>query len=320
MAVYTPVSDEDVRAFLAAYDLPPFAALKGIAEGTENSNYLLLTAEAPYILTLYEKRVNPADLPFFLALMDHLARAGIPCPRPVPGRDGLALRALCGRPAALSTFLNGASVRRIQPAHCADVGRQLAHMHRAAETFSGTRPNTLTLPDWDRLLHTACAPDDFRPGLGAELDRELDELRRLWPQDLPCGVIHADLFPDNVFFLDGRLSGVIDFYFACTDFFAYELAICLNAWCFEEDHVAFNVTKARHLLAGYQSARPLSSQERDALPCLCQGAALRFLLTRLADWHTKPPEVRRNPEDYLTRLRFHQQIARVSEYGLEDTP
>jgi len=315
MAVYTQVSDEELREFLKAYDLPPLVAAKGIAEGTENSNYLLVTAREPYILTLYEKRVNPADLPFFISLMQHLAEKGGSSPLPVSAKDGEALRELCGRKAAITTFLPGASLKKYQPAQCGELGRALASMHKAVADFSGKRRNALDLSGWQALLPET-RPEEFQPGLGKILSGELAFLFAHWPQDLPRGIIHADLFPDNVFFLDGKLSGVIDFYFACTDFFAYELAICLNAWCFE-DHVAFNVTKARQLLSAYHAVRPLNGAELAALPLLCRGAALRFLLTRLVDWFVKPPEVRLNPADYLKRLRFHQQVQNVSEYGLE---
>lgn len=321
MAVYTQVSDEALRAFLAAYDLPPLLAAKGIAEGTENSNYLLLTAREPYILTLYEARVNVEELPFFIALMRHLSDKGLTCPQPVAGRDGEALRELCGRKAALTSFLPGASVRSIRPEHCTELGRALARLHKAGQDFPLQRPNSLTLTNWQTLLSgLESRADEIKPGLAATLRCEMDFLAGHWPEDLPRGIIHADLFPDNVFFIDGKLSGLIDFYFACTDVLAYDLAICLNAWCFE-DHVSFNVTKMRALLKGYQEERALSARELQFLPVLCRGAALRFLLTRAQNWLNRQPGALvtpRSPLDYLKRLTFHQQVESVSAYGLED--
>jgi homoserine kinase type II len=319
MAVYTEVSDEDMDAFLAQYDIGHATSLKGIAEGVENSNYVLTTERGTFMLTLYEKRVDPKDLPFFLGLMDHLAARGIPCPTPIHGRDGQALRTLAGRPAAMTTFLHGLWPRRIEVAHCGPVGEAMARFHLAADGFAPRRPNALSVAGWRPLFDgSKSRAHEVMPGLTDELAAELDLFERDWPRDLPAGVIHADLFQDNVFFLDGRLSGIFDFYFACNDLLAYDVAICLNAWCFEPDK-SFNVTKARALLAGYQRVRPLSDAERAALPLLARGAALRFLLTRLYDWlHTPPGAMvkRKDPLEYLARLRFHRGVGSASGYGL----
>ena len=319
MAVYTDVTDEALFAFLADYPLGEVLTFKGIAEGVDNSNYLLHCAAGYFILTLYEKRVNPADLPFFVGLMEHLSAKGLSCPLPVKRQDGEALGVLAGKPAAIVTFLDGVSTRKPDAAHCAETGRALAQLHLAGDGFALTRRNGLTLPDW-RPLFEAARPraDEVAPGLAGEIAAELDTLAGLWPQELPSGIIHADLFPDNVFFIGHKLSGLIDFYFACNDFLAYDLAICLNAWCFEPDG-AYNATKGRALLQAYQSLRPLSAAEVAALPILARGAALRFLLTRLYDWLNVPPGalVRpKNPLEYLAKLRFHQTIAQASEYGL----
>ncbi|MBL8673642.1 MAG: homoserine kinase, partial [Rhodospirillales bacterium] len=291
----------------------------GIAEGVENTNYLLTTTRGPYMLTLYEKRVDPRDLPFFLGLMDHLAARGIPCPTPVHGRDGVALRELAGRPAAVTTFLPGLWPRRIEVAHCGPVGEAMARLHVAGEGFPLRRPNALSVSGWRPLFDGARArAHEVMPGLADELDAELDGFERGWPRGLPAGVIHADMFQDNVFFLDGALSGIIDFYFACDDLLAYDLAIALNAWCFEADR-SFNVTKARALIGGYQRVRPLTPAEAAALPTLARGAALRFLLTRLYDWlHTPAGAMvkRKDPLEYLARLRFHRSVAGVADYGV----
>lgn len=320
MAVYTEVSDEELNAFIGKYDAGQLLSYKGIAEGVENSNYLVQTDKAYFILTLYEKRVNPDDLPFFLKLKEHLAAKGLSCPTPVASKDGELLGTLAGRPAALVTFLQGMSVKRPRPEHCSELGKAMAAFHLAGADYELTRKNALDLSGWRPLFNqSADRCNSVHPGLGAEILAELDHLEACWPQDLPAGVIHADLFPDNVFFLNNRLSGLIDFYFACNDALAYDIAICLNAWCFEAD-LSFNVTKARALLKGYTSVRPLTDAEFDALPILCRGAALRFLLTRLYDWLSVPEGALVTPKDpmeYVKKLRFHQTVDSAQAYGLE---
>ena len=319
MAVYTDFSDEELAAFMAGYDLGEVLSLKGIAEGVENSNYLLVTEKGQFILTLYETRVDPADLPFFLGLMEHLSARGITCPLPVHDRKGQALGRLAERPAAIVTFLQGMWVRRPKASHCAAVGEALARLHLAGDGFPLKRRNALSVGGW-RPLFEMCngRADEVMKGLGAEIAGELDFLEAHWPTDLPSGVIHADLFPDNVFFLGAELSGLIDFYFACNDMLAYDLGIALNAWCFEPD-VSLNVTKAKALLAGYAAVRPLTDREIAALPLLARGSALRFLLTRLYDWLTVPPGalvVPKNPLEYYKKVRFHRSVSSAADYGL----
>jgi homoserine kinase type II len=319
MAVYTDVTAEELNEFLAGYDLGALLAYKGIAEGVENSNFLVHPERGTFILTLYEKRVAEKDLPFFLALMEHLAAGGITCPQPVKNGKGGMLGYLAGRPAAIVNFLDGLWIRRPSPAHCAAVGGALARLHLAGADFGKTRKNALGIDSWRALFAQAQAKGDtVRSGLCAEIARELDALDASWPRKLPQGVIHADLFPDNVFFLGDKLSGLIDFYFACTDTLAYDIAVCLNAWCFEADH-AFNVTKGRTLLNAYAAMRPLSAEERASLPVLARGAAIRFLLTRLVDWLAVPDGALVKPKDpleYYRKLRFHQSVKNVQDYGL----
>jgi homoserine kinase type II len=320
MAVYTDVPDDELRAFLGEYALGEVISCKGIAEGVENSNFLLRTELGTYILTLYEKRVAPADLPFFLGLMEHLAAQGLACPTPLHGRDGVALRQLCGRPAAIVSFLDGMWPRRILPVHCAGLGGALARLHRAGVGFALTRPNNLSVAGWRKLYEQCRArAHEVRAGLAEELGEELAALEAAWPKALPAGVIHADLFPDNVFFRDEKLSGLIDFYFACNDFLAYDIAVCLNAWCFEPDG-SFNVTKAKLMLANYQAVRPLEPAEFAALPLLARGSALRFLLTRLFDRLNHPEGALVRPKDpleYLQKLRFHRGITSPRAYGFD---
>jgi homoserine kinase type II len=320
MAVYTDVGADELNTFLAGYDLGALLSYKGIAEGVENSNFLVHTSRGYYILTLYEKRVAPEDLPFFLALMEHLAARGLTCPQPVKNLTGDMLGWIAGRPAAIVTFLDGMWIRRPAANHCAALGEALARLHLAGADFPLKRRNALSADGWRPLyVASAAGADTVQPGLRDAIEKELALLEGAWPGGLPEGVIHADLFPDNVFFLGDKLSGLIDFYFACTDTLAYDIAICLNAWCFEPDH-SYNVTKGRALLQGYQEARRLSVEERVALPILARGAALRFLLTRLVDWLNVPPGALVRPKDpleYFRKLRFHQAVTGVRDYGVD---
>jgi homoserine kinase type II len=320
MAVYTEVSNGELEAFVGLYDIGQVVSCKGIAEGVENSNFMLSTDLGSYILTLYEKRVARADLPFFLGLMDHLAAKGMVCPTPIHQRSGSALGELCGRPAAIISFLEGMWPRRPTPRQCQLLGEALARMHLAGADYRGVRANALSLAGWRRLAEqTAARASEVSPGLADEIGRELAAFEADWPRDLAAGVIHADLFPDNVFFLGDRLSGIIDFYFACNDFYAYDLAVCLNAWCFEPDN-SFNATKARLLIGAYNKVRPIPAAEMAALPLLARGSALRFLLTRLYDWLNHPAGAFVKPKDpleYLQKLRFHRAVKSPAAYGVD---
>lgn len=316
MAVYTQVQTTDLEAVLNRFDLGALRSFRGIAEGVENSNYLVESDKARVILTLYEKRVEAADLPFFLGLMEHLAERGICCPLPLHDSQGNALFELNGRPAAIISYLDGVSIDAPTPRHCHQLGAALAQLHMAQEGFDLSRPNALTLDGWSDLANqTQSQADTVAPGLSSMINAELSDLRANWPapESLPQGVIHADLFPDNVFFLNDQLSGIIDFYFACNDAFAYDLAICLNAWCFD-DKASFLQDHAKSLIAGYDSIRPLTGGERAALPILARGAALRFLLTRLYDWLNPAPGALvkpKDPRDYMKRLTHFQSMKGV---------
>lgn len=319
MAVYTDVSADELKAFIDGYGIGALLSYKGIAEGVENSNFLLHTEAGHFILTLYEKRVAAKDLPFFLGLMEHLAARGINCPQPVKNKKGEVLGQVAGRPAAIVTFLEGMWMRRADAKHCAAVGEALAKLHLAGADFGMTRKNALSVEGWRPLFDVCCdRADGVHDGMRSTIETELAFLEKSWPRHLPSGVIHADLFPDNVFFLGDSLSGLIDFYFACTDMFAYDVAICLNAWCFEQDF-SYNVTKGRALLSAYAKVRPLAEAEQEALPLLSRGAALRFLLTRLVDWLNVPPGalVRpKSPHEYFRKLRFHQSVKSAADYGM----
>jgi len=319
MAVYTDVAFEDLERLLGDYAIGEPKSFKGIAEGVENSNFFLQTTTGDYILTLYEKRVSAADLPFFLGLLDHLAIRGVACPLPLQTKSGARWIELNGRPAAVLTYLDGLSLRRPEAGHCAAVGTALAELHEAGRGFPLQRPNALSLAGWHTLADATLAEaDSVQKGLAELIASSLKGLDAHWPSGLPSGVIHADLFPDNVLFLHDQVSGLIDFYFACNDAYAYDLTVMLNAWCFETDG-SYNVTKGRALVNAYHARRPLLETEYDALPVLARGAALRFLLTRLFDWLRRDPNalVRpKDPLDYSRRLRFHLSVDSPSGYGL----
>ncbi|HEX3673160.1 MAG TPA: homoserine kinase [Rhizomicrobium sp.] len=317
MAVYTEVSFDDLEALAGLYGIGAPVSFKGIAEGVENSNFHLRTDRGAFILTLYEKRVREDDLPYFLGLMDHLAASGLQCPTPVRRRDGGLWTRVNGRPAALLTWLDGLSLHRPDGAHCAAAAAACAQLHAAGAGFALSRPNALGPQGWRKLAGaTAADADSVQPGLCALIAEAMAQFEREWPAGLPGGVIHADLFPDNVLFMNGAVSGLIDFYFACNDAFAYDLAVMLNAWCFETD--GYNLTKGKALIAAYGRERELTSAEREAFPLLARGAALRFLLTRLYDWlHPDPLAMVRpkDPRDYARRLRFHLTAVNPAAYG-----
>lgn len=318
MAVFTHVTPSDLEAFLNAYDVGRTLSFKGIAEGVENSNYLLSTDKGRYILTLYEKRVRAEDLPFFLGFMDFIAERGVKSARPVRAKDGATLATLCGRPAALIEFLDGVSADPPSVAQSRSAGVALAQLHLAGEGFEGARKNDLGPEAWPRLLRAA-APraGEVRASLADLLKEQLEDTLKGWPKDLPSGVIHADLFPDNVLFVGDEVSGLIDFYFACTDSYTYDLAVMINAWCFAKDG-SFEADKSAALIDGYQSVRALADAERAALPRLARGACLRFILTRLNDWLNHDPKALVTPKDplaLLPHLAFHAKAITSSVYG-----
>ena len=310
MAVYTDITDAELEGFLGDFDLGRALAFKGVAEGVENSNFMLETQAGRFFLTVYERRVDAADLPFFLGLLQWLSARAFPSATPVADRAGHILKSLRGKPAALVTFLPGLSVRRPSVAHCRQAGEGLGWLHTAADGYPGRRANTLGHGAWrpmfDRLADEA---DALKPGLAETIAADLAGIAARWPAELPEGIIHADFFPDNVFFDDGAFAGAIDFYFAAWDALAYDLAVALNAWCFEPDG-SFNITAARALIAGYERRRVLSAAEKAALPILAHGAAMRFFLTRLNDWRATPAGSLVRPKDpleYERKLAVHRE-------------
>lgn len=306
MAVYTQVSDIELQNFIAKFSIGDVLSCKAIAEGIENSNYLLETETGLYILTLFEKRVAPKDLPFFIGIMHHLAEKDYSCPHPVKDKSGKSLHELCGKFCCITTFLHGQWPRKQTSQHCYELGREMARFHLLGKDYPKVRENSMGMPHWQELWDKCQNfAEQYDVSLSDHVQKRLHFLQQNWPLDLPVGLIHADLFPDNVFFLKDKISGIIDFYFACTDYYAYDLAICLNCWCYDQEH-NFQIEHAKSLLAGYHEIRPLTSAELKHLPLLTEGAALRFLLSRLYDWYTTPKDALVTPKDpmeYWIKLR-----------------
>ena len=322
MAVYTQVSTEEMVSFLHRYDHGTLLSAKGIAEGVENSNYMIETSDGRYILTLYEKRVNVDDLPFFCALTDHLANKGLNIPRMLRDRRGEQLQTLAGRPACLIEFLSGVSVTHPTPAQARAAGGALGDMHEALADFRPSRSNSLDLAGWHELAARCGGDLDLiHGGLGDRVRAELDWLDANWPRHLPTSVIHADLFPDNVLMLGDEVSGVIDFYFACTDIRAWDVAVTHAAWCFENDGTGYHAELGRALIAGYDGQFGLAIEERLAFPVLARGACLRFLLTRAWDWLNTPADAmvtRKDPLAFLRRLDFYAEADPETLVSIQD--
>lgn len=319
MAVYTHISDQELADLLKSYNIGNAIKLEAIESGVENTNYFLTTNKAKYVLTIYEKRVKHEDLPFFLGLMRYLSERGVKCPVPIINNSGSAISYIKNKPCAITAFLRGSSAKTISNNHMSSLGEAMANMHLAGNGFGISRQNDFSIACWrDMFSKMHDRMDSFKSGIACEIEEKLKFLSDNWPDNLPKGTIHADLFPDNVFFENNKLAGIIDFYFACNDYFMYDVAICINAWCFEKGD-DFNVTKAKILLSSYDKVRKISEDELNALPILASGAALRFLLTRLYDWINRVDGALVTPKDpveYLKRLRFHWGVKSHLEYGL----
>jgi homoserine kinase type II len=309
MAVYTHVDPDDLAALVARYDIGIVLSCKGIAEGVENSNFLLETSGGRFILTLYEKRVSEGDLPFFVDLLGHLADKGCPVPAMIRDRDGAAIQRIAERAACIIQFLPGISLTKPTAGQCAAAGAALGAMHRAAASFAQSRENSMGHRHWRSIADATGDLDAVVPGLQAIVDDELEILDANWPAGLPQHVIHADLFPDNVLMLGERVTGLIDFYFAATDFRAYDVAVTHASWTFSGDGTRCDAARAKALMRGYLGETILSDAEIAALPLLARGASLRFLLTRAHDWvHTPAGALvtRKDPSPFLNRLRRYQ--------------
>ena len=317
MAVYTKLEHQEVRQFLEQYNINNFKDYKGITEGVENTNYLIKTSEQDYILTIYEKRVNENDLPFFIKLLSYLSENKFPCPKPIANKNNEKINRIKNKNAALVTFLNGQSKNKITSEECFEIGKITAQLHEITKKFDINRKNNLSIENWDSIFEkTIKQKIDLDESIIKKTKNYLNFLKDKWPKNLPQGIIHADLFPDNIFFTNNKVSGIIDFYFACNDFFAYEIAICINSLCFDNNST-FNMTKAKNLIDGYTSIRTLSEDEKKYLPILSMGAAMRFFLTRLYDfYHTdnKADVKIKDPFEYLKKIEFHSTIKNFNEY------
>ena len=317
MAVYTKLEHQEVKQFLEQYNINNFKDFKGITEGVENTNYLIKTSEQDYILTIYEKRVDENDLPFFIKLLSSLSDNRFPCPKPIANKNNEKINKIKNKNAALVTFLNGQSKNKITSEDCFEIGKITAQLHEITKKFKISRKNNLSIESWQNIFEkTIKKKIDLDESIIKKTNNYLNFLKDKWPKNLPEGIIHADLFPDNIFFTKNKVSGIIDFYFACNDFFAYEIAICLNSICFDNNST-FNMTKAKNLIDGYSSIRVLGEDEKKYLPILCMGAAMRFFLTRLYDFYNtdnKADVKIKDPFEYFKKIEFHSTIKNFNEY------
>ena len=317
MAVYTKLAHQEVEQFLEQYNINNFKDYKGITEGVENTNYFINTLEQDYILTIYEKRVDEKDLPFFINLLSNLSENKFPCPKPIANKSNEKINKIKNKNAALVTFLNGQSKNKITSEECFEIGKIAAQLHEITKKFNVSRKNNLSIESWQNIFEKAIKQKiDLDETIIKKTKNYLNFLKDNWPKNLPQGIIHADLFPDNIFFTNNKVSGIIDFYFACNDFFAYEIAICINSICFDTNST-FNMTKAKNLIDGYSSIRTLSTEEKKFLPILSMGAAMRFFLTRLHDfYHTdnKADVKIKDPFEYFKKIEFHSTIKNFNQY------
>ncbi len=320
MAVYTKLKKNELEEFFSKYNLGSLLDYSEIKEGIENTNYLIKTEKGKFILTLYEKRVDEKDLPFFINLMKNLSDKNFPSPEPIINKNGNYISEILNKKAAVISFLDGYAKKKLSPEDCYEVGINTAKLHLITKDLSGKRKNKLSVDSW-REIYSKIQKDcsKIHPSLSATIEKNLSEIEKKWPKNIPAGIIHADLFPDNIFFKDNKLSGIIDYYFSCHDFYAFEIAICLNALCFEgnTENLSFNVTKAKKFIDGYSEIRKLSEEEKNSLKILCQGAAMRFLLTRVFDYLNliKGAIVKiKDPIEYLKRLEFHNNVKSYKDY------
>ncbi len=320
MAVYTQLTEKKLKEFFLKYSLGKLLNYKGIKEGIENTNYFVETAKGKFILTLYEKRVDEKDLPFFISLMKNLFDKKFPSPQPLININGNYISEIAGKKAALVSFLDGSSKKILNPEDCYSVGINTAKLHMITKDLSAKRENKLSINSWrtiyDKVKKNCSKIHHNLPNI---IEKNLDAIEKNWPSKIPSGIIHADLFPDNIFFKGNKLSGIIDYYFSCNDFYAFEIAICLNALCFEgqKENLSFNVTKAKKFIDGYSSIRKLNDEEKKSLKILCQGAAIRFLLTRVFDYLNliEGAIVKiKDPVEYLKRLEFHNSVKNYQDY------
>jgi len=320
MAVYTKLSEIELKEFFSKYDLGKLLNYKEIKEGIENTNYFIETEIGKFILTLYEKRVEEKDLPFFISLMRNLYDNNFPSPEPIINRNGNYISDILKKKASVVSFIKGNSKKNLNPNECYQVGNYAAKLHIITKNLNIKRENKLSVRSWREIFNKVkqdCSK--IHKNLPQIIEKNLDDIEKNWPSNIPAGIIHADLFSDNIFFKKNKLSGIIDYYFSCHDFYAFEIAICLNALCFEgtKENLSFNVTKAKKFIEGYSSIRKLSDDEKKSLKILCKGAAIRFLLTRVFDYLNLiegAVVTVKDPVEYLRRLEFHDNIKDYKDY------
>ena len=320
MAVYTQLSESELKDFFSKYNLGKLLSYKGIKEGIENTNYFTETEKGKFILTIYEKRVEEKDLPFFISLMKNIYDKNFPSPEPIININGSYISEISKKKAAIISFIDGNTKKNLSPDECYQVGTYAAKLHQITKKLNIKRENKLSVNSWREIYNKVrknCTKID--KNLPEIIEKNLNDIEKNWPKNIPSGIIHADLFPDNIFFKKNKLSGIIDYYFACHDFYAFEIAICLNALCFEgsKENLSFNVTKATKFINGYSSIRKLTDEEKNSLIILCKGAAIRFLLTRVFDYLNLIEGAIvtvKDPVEYLKRLEFHNSIKSYQDY------
>jgi len=320
VAVYTKLSEKSLKEFLQKYDKGQLVNYKGIQEGIENTNYRIETEKGKFILTVYEKRVDEKDLPFFMSVMKNLYDSNFPSPQPIINNNGNYITEIFGKKAAMVSFLEGNAKKILDPNDCHKIGIQTGKLHLITNNLVSRRQNKLSVDSWKKIyskVRNDCTK--IHADLNKIVEKNLNQIESNWPKKIPSGIIHADLFPDNIFFKNNKLTGIIDFYFSCNDYYAFEIAICLNALCFEgyKENLSFNVTKAKKFIDGYSSVRQLKEEEKTSLKILCQGAAMRFLLTRVFDYLnlTEGALVKiKDPVEYLKRLEFHNSVKNYQDY------
>ncbi len=320
MAVYTKVNSKHINYIEKNYSIGKIKSFTGIKKGIENTNYLLKTKNKRFILTLFEKRVQKKDLPFFMNLMDKLNKYKINCPKPQRNKKGSFIIKIKNKSASVVSFVEGKDKLKLNSKNCYEIGKNIARFHKASKKIKLNRKNSLSLKEWPKLLNKIGNKSKIiKQNLNSLMKNSFMEIKNKWPKNLPHGIIHADLFIDNIFFKKNKLSGYIDFYFACNDFLMYEIAICINALCFDKKNnkFIFNKKKSTNLIKGYSKIRKLSVKEKKSLNVLCRGAALRYLLTRTYDYLNTPKNAVikiKNPREYIQKLKVHNNFSDFKSY------
>ena len=319
MAVYTKINKKDFSLINQKFNIEKFKSFKGIKQGIENTNYLLKSKNKKFILTIFEKRVLKKEIPFFMKLMDQLSDLNINCPKPLKNRDGNYLIKLKGKQACVVTFLKGKDKKKLNNKNCFDIGKMVALMHLSTKKIKLFRKNSMSIKNLNPLFNSIKFESKKFTNIEKFLKTNFKDIQNKWPKELPSGIIHGDLFIDNIFFKNNKLSGVIDFYFAANDYYMYEIAICVNALCFDKNKTKFNINKKKikNLIKGYESIKKISQKEKNSLNILCRGAAMRYFLTRLYDYTNTPKTALikiKDPREYYQKLVIHNNLKTYEDY------